>query len=89
MWAHLPRTPGASAKVTDLVSAGGLLPEDRGYWTYIGSEVTPPCAEGVSWYVLQEDLSISRDQFRAFSNLYKMNTRPMQDAHGRKIEADE
>jgi carbonic anhydrase len=89
LWAHLPKVAGASAKVTDLVSAGGLLPEDRGYWTYIGSEVTPPCAEGVSWYVLQEDLSISRDQFRAFSNLYKMNTRPMQDAHGRKIEADE
>jgi carbonic anhydrase len=89
LWSHLPKVPGTSAKVTDLVSAGGLLPEDRGYWTYIGSEVMPPCAEGVRWYVLQEDLSISRDQFRAFSNLYRMNTRPMQDAHGRRIEANE
>ncbi len=89
LWAHLPKAPGASAKVTDLVSAGGLLPVDRSYWTYIGSEVTPPCAEGVRWYIFAEDLSISRDQFRAFTNLYRMNTRPIQDAHGRRIEASE
>ena len=89
LWAHLPKMAGTSAKVTELVSAGGLLPEDRGYWTYIGSELTPPCAEDVRWYVLVEGLSISRDQFRAFANLYRMNTRPIQDAHGRKIESNE
>lgn len=89
LWAHLPKAPGTSAKVTDMVSAGGLLPEDRSYWTYMGSMVTPPCAEGVRWFVFAQDLSISRDQFRAFANLYKMNTRPMQDPHGRKIEASE
>jgi len=89
LWAHLPAKPGGTVKVTDMVNAGGLLPADRGYWTYIGSELTPPCAEGVRWFVFQEDLSISREQFRAFSTLYKMNTRPLQDAHGRRIEANE
>ena len=89
LWDHLPTKPGTSAKVTDMVSAGGLLPEDRGYWTYIGSELTPPCGEGVHWFVFEEDLSISRSQMRTFANLIKMNTRPVQDAHGRKIEANE
>jgi carbonic anhydrase len=89
LWAQLPTKPGASAKVTDMVSAGGLLPADRGYWTYVGSELTPPCAEGVRWFIFQEDLSISRSQFRAFNSLYKMNTRPIQEAHGRRIEANE
>ena len=89
LWDHLPTKPGTSEKVTDMVSAGGLLPEDRGYWTYIGSELTPPCGEGVHWYVFEEDLSISRSQMRTFANLIKMNTRPVQDAHGRKIEANE
>ena len=88
LWAHLPTKPGTTAKVTDMVSAGGLLP-GGGYWTYVGSELEPPCAEGVRWFVYQDELSISRDQFRAFTNLYKMNTRPIQDAHGRKIEANE
>jgi carbonic anhydrase len=89
LWAHLPTKPSASAKITDMVSAGGLLPANRGYWTYVGSEVTPPCTEDVRWFVFQEDLSISREQRRAFAALYKMNTRPIQDAHGRKIEANE
>ncbi len=89
LWDHLPAKPGTSAKVTDMVSAGGLLPEDRGYWTYAGSELAPPCTEGVRWFVFEEDLSISRSQMRSFANLFKMNTRPVQDAHGRKIEANE
>jgi len=89
LWDHLPKTAGATAKVMDMVSAGGLLPADPGYWTYIGSEVTPPCIEGVRWFVFEEDLSISRDQLRMFSSLFRMNTRPAQDAHGRKIEANE
>ncbi|MGA3130714.1 MAG: carbonic anhydrase family protein [Terracidiphilus sp.] len=89
LWTQLPTKPNTSAKVTDMVSAGGLLPADRGYWTYIGSELTPPCAEGVRWFVFQEDLSVSREQFRALANLYKMNTRPLQEAHGRRIESNE
>jgi carbonic anhydrase len=72
-----------------MVSAGGLLPGDLGYWTYVGSEVTPPCTEGVRWYVLENDLSISRSQWQAFTRLVRMNTRPVQDPHGRKIEASE
>jgi len=89
LWDHLPRTPGAKTRVTDMVSAGGLLPADPGYWTYIGSEVTPPCAEGVRWFVFEEDLSVSREQVRVFTSIVKMNTRPVQDPHGRRIEANE
>lgn len=85
---HLPST-GKSTKITDLLSAAGLLPADRGYWTYIGSEVTPPCTEGVPWYVFENDVSMSREQLRTFTSLYKMNTRPIQDPHGRRIEANE
>ncbi|MGO8933638.1 MAG: carbonic anhydrase family protein, partial [Terracidiphilus sp.] len=51
--------------------------------------VTPPCTEGVRWFVFEQDLSMSREQMRAFANLFKLNTRPIQDPHGRKIEANE
>jgi carbonic anhydrase len=89
LWDYLPMKPGAKSHVTDMVSAGGLLPADPGYWTYVGSEVTPPCAEGVRWFVFEQDLSLSREQLRVFGSLFRMNTRPVQDAHGRKIEANE
>jgi len=89
LWPHLPQTAGASEKVTEMVSAGGLLPADRGYWTYVGSLTAPPCTEGVRWFVLEQELSLSREQLRAFAALYRMNTRGLQDSHGRRIEANE
>jgi carbonic anhydrase len=89
LWPRLPQKVGATDKTTELVSAAGLLPADRGYWTYTGSLTAPPCTEGVRWFVFEEELSVSREQLRAFAALYKMNARPPQDAHGRKIEANE
>jgi carbonic anhydrase len=89
LWQHLPATAGSRAKVEEMIDPGAFLPADRGYWTYTGSELTPPCAEGVLWFVFENDLSISREQLRAFTNLFRMNTRPLQDLHGRRIEANE
>jgi carbonic anhydrase len=89
LWSHLPKKAGASEKVTEMVSAAGLLPADRGYWTYMGSLTTPPCTEGVRWFVFEQELSMSRDQLRAFAALFRMNTRGLQEAHGRRIEANE
>jgi carbonic anhydrase len=89
LWPHLPRTAGASEKVTEMVNAGGLLPADRGYWTYTGSLTTPPCTEGVRWFIFEQELTLSRDQLRTFAAIFKVNTRPLQDPHGRRIEANE
>lgn len=89
LWQHLPTASGATDKVTDMVNPGGLLPGDRGYWTYMGSLTTPPCTEGVRWFVFEQPITVSLDQLRAFANLYKINSRPVQDSHGRRIEANE
>ena len=74
LWPRLPRTAGAS---------------DRGYWTYMGSLTVPPCTEGVRWFVLEQDMGLSRDQLRTFAAIFKVNSRPLQDSHGRRIEANE
>ncbi len=89
LWESLPTKPGQSEKITDMVDPGGLLPGDRGYWTYTGSELTPPCTEGVQWYVFENPISISREQYNAFVALYRRNTRPTRDLNGRKIAANE
>jgi carbonic anhydrase len=72
-----------------MINPGGLLPVDRGYWTYMGSLTTPPCTEGVRWFVMEQQITLSRDQLRPFAALFKMNTREVQDAHGRQIDANE
>ena len=72
-----------------MVNPGGFLPADRGYWTYMGSLTIPPCTEGIRWFVMEDDMTLSRDQLKAIAALFKVNSRPLQDTHGRKIEADE
>jgi carbonic anhydrase len=89
LWPHLPTKSGATEKVTDMINPGGLLPADRGYWTYMGSLTAPPCTEGVRWFVFEQEITLSRDQLRTFAALFKVNSRPLQDLHGRRIEADE
>jgi carbonic anhydrase len=89
LWPHLPQTVGATAKVDEYVNPEGFLPADRGYWTYIGSLTAPPCTEGVRWFVYEEPVTLSLEQLRAFTALIRMNSRPLQEAHGRRIEANE
>jgi carbonic anhydrase len=88
LWSQMPTQVGQKNEV-QMVDPGGLLPRDRGYWTYMGSLTTPPCTEGVRWFVMEQDLPISREQLRYYGQVYKVDSRPIQDAHGRRIEANE
>ena len=89
LWEHLPKTAGETGNMTDSMSPAGLLPADRGYWTYMGSRTVPPCTEDVRWFVFENQVEISRDQLKSFAYLYKVNSRLLQASHGRKIEANE
>ena len=71
--------PSVSVQVQD------LLPSDRGYFTYAGSLTTPPCTEGVTWYVLKGHTTISPEQVAAFAKIYVTNARPIQATNGREI----
>jgi carbonic anhydrase len=71
--------PGVSLNVND------LLPAKRDYYTFAGSLTTPPCSEGVTWYVLKEPVSVSGEQVRAFAKIYPNNERPIQPTNGREI----
>lgn len=89
IWEHLPATAGGEEKIDAMINPGGFLPGDRGYWTYMGSLTAPPCTEGVRWFVFEQPVSMSLTQLRSFTALFRMNSRPLQDAHGRRIEANE
>jgi carbonic anhydrase len=89
LWEHMPKTTGATDKMTESMSPAGLLPSDRGYWTYEGSLTAPPCTEGVRWFVLEQEVELSRSQLRSYAALFKLTSRMTQPTRGRKIEANE
>lgn len=88
VWRHLPRQAGPAAPVQGTVDANALLPERRTTWRYPGSLTTPPCSEGVSWLVMTEPVTASREQIEAFSALFPVNNRPVQPLNGRRLVTD-
>ena len=88
VWRHLPRESGPAAVVEGTVDAAALLPEQRRTWRYAGSLTTPPCTEGVSWLVMTEPVTASREQIEAFSAIFPVNNRPVQPRHRRRLVTD-
>lgn len=87
LWDHLPLEKNDEvASPTAVIDINQLLPENRGYYTYMGSLTTPPCTEGVTWLVLKQPVSISTEQMSIFARLYRNNARPIQPSNGRLIK---
>jgi len=86
LWANLPPKEGEEhvpAKV--MFNPATMLPKDLGFYSYEGSLTTPPCSEGVTFYILKTPMDVSKGQVAKFP--FKLNARPVQNLNGRKISA--
>jgi carbonic anhydrase len=63
-----------------------LLPEDRTYFTYMGSLTKPPCTEGVIWIIMKNPLIVTAQQIHSFGQIYTNNFRPLQSQGDRIIK---
>jgi carbonic anhydrase len=86
LWNNMPLERDMEVSPTDVIDPMQLLPENRAYWTYMGSLTTPPCTEGVLWMVMKQPLQVSPEQVAIFSRLYRNNARPVQPSFGRLIK---
>jgi carbonic anhydrase len=86
VWNSLPLEKNEELTAPAPLDPSLLLPEDRRYYTYMGSLTTPPCSEGVLWLVLKQPVSLSPDQLTLFARLYPMNARPTQPNSDRLIK---
>ncbi|MFN7197828.1 MAG: carbonic anhydrase, partial [Hylemonella sp.] len=86
VWTYMPLDVNDSVRMPpDLIDVNDILPADRRYYQYLGSLTTPPCTEGVLWLVLKQPVTISREQLRLFTQLYRHNARPLQPLNGRPV----
>jgi len=72
------------------IYAGALLPADKAFFTYAGSLTTPPCTEGITWYVLRTPIEMSPAQIAAYTKLEHLGhtNRPIQSLGGRVVLVD-
>ena len=90
VWANLPKEKGVEVHLEHVeVDVDALLPEDRTTFRYDGSLTTPPCSEGVKWFVLANPVALSSKQIAAFRAVVQDNNRPTQPLNGRKIVTDQ
>jgi carbonic anhydrase len=86
LWNHVPREKEHEETFHAItVSPGQLLPLNRSYFTYTGSLTTPPCSEGVRWFVLETPSEIGISQVIRFGKFYQANARPVQPMNGRQL----
>jgi carbonic anhydrase len=79
---NLPAAEGEVAP-SATVNAAEILPDDQSYWRYNGSLTTPPCTEGVKWFVMTTPVELSADQIAAHNAIYSGNARPTEPMNDR------
>lgn len=64
-------------ETTIAVDIDKLLPkdDDRAVWTYDGSLTTPPCTEGVKWFVMKQPITASPEQIEWLRSVHSDNSR--------------
>jgi len=87
IWANAPQQEGPEKVIPEMtLNAAAMLPKRLNYYSYEGSLTTPPCTEGVTFYILKTPMAISRQQVEAFP--FKANARPVQPLNGRRISVN-
>lgn len=88
-WDYLPSVPGASEEIKGVtLNALDLLPSTKHAYRYDGSLTTPPCSEGIKWFVLTTPIEMSQSQIAAFRAIMSGNNRPVQPLNGRELLVD-
>jgi carbonic anhydrase len=84
LWTHAPQKEGPEiAPEGVMFNPADLLPREYEFFSYEGSLTTPPCTEGVRYFILKSQVNIAREQVEQFP--FKTNARPVQAQNGRAI----
>lgn len=88
IWQNVPPAGETKRVNTVELSASDLMPAETGYYAYDGSLTTPPCSEGVKWFVMQAPIEMSQAQLVAFQSVFPVNARPVQELGDRVIKGN-
>jgi len=84
IWFSMPSPPYNWAEVKNF-DLNSLIPIDKRVYSYTGSITTPPCTEGINWYVFAAPIELSRSQIERYRSMYPYNARPVQPLNDRTV----
>ena len=85
-WSNIPGEKEKAVSPEGVeIQAVQLLPANHRYYTFSGSLTTPPCTENVTWMVMVEPVTVSKEQIEKFAKLYPDDERPVQPLYGRVV----
>ena len=82
---HLPEPGETLADPNVMIDASDVLPDASRSFRYEGSLTTPPCSEGVRWFVLETPIEASDADLAAFEAALGKNNRPVQPLNDRAL----
>jgi carbonic anhydrase len=86
VWPQVLQVVNGKEALRPEVSAADLLPANRDYYRYSGSLTTPPCSEGVRWFVLKHPAKATAEQLSVVGKaIGHPNNRPVQPVGARSI----
>lgn len=81
----IPTEAGVSIPFVTSLADLPILTWNKDYYRYNGSLTTPPCSEGVRWYVLKEQHTVSRKRRDKFNHLIGDDARGPQPVNARPV----
>lgn len=86
IWDNLPDRPQTRYYGSQVgINPTFLLPNEKSYFSYVGSLTTPPCTEGVRWFVFSRPVEVDASYIRRLVNITGPNARPVQPSNGRPV----
>jgi carbonic anhydrase len=82
LWSNLPKEKDKEHTIERVsIDATTFLPRNHAYYTFPGSLTSPPCSEGVTWFVLNTPVEVSGAQVARFGKIYSKYGRGVRDRH--------
>lgn len=81
---HIPEKDNTNF-FSDGFKINELLPDSSHYYRFNGSLTTPPCSEGVRWFILKDTQRLSKEQASKLMDVMGENNRPLQPLNARMV----
>lgn len=86
IWNVMPKEADQKMAMEKPMAGDKLMPKKRAYYRFNGSLTTPPCSEGVRWFVMKAPVSVSKEQVETFAHvIHHPNNRPVQAVNARPV----